>query len=279
MAPPSDDLPPLRDVIARHEIGARKSLGQHFLLDLNMCRKIVRAAGPLGDGTVVEIGPGPGGLTRALLEAGARHVVAIEKDDRCIAALTEVARAFPGRLEVLAADAMATRVEAIGSPPRRIVANLPYNISVPLVMGWMERVSEFAGFTLMFQKEVADRLAAHPGTKDYGRVSVLVQWLCEVRPLFNLSKENFTPPPKVASTVVSLAPRPRDPGHPSYAAMDAVTRAAFAQRRKMLRGTLKPLKIDLDALGINPEARAETLSVGDFLVLAAAFERAPARPS
>ncbi len=267
------DLPPLREVIARHEIGARKSLGQHFLLDLNVCRKIARAAGDLTAGCVIEIGPGPGGLTRALLEAGAAHLVAVERDRRCIAALADVAAAFPGRLTLIDGDAMAVRAGEIGTAPRRIVANLPYNISVPLVMGWLADVAPFAGFTLMFQKEVADRLAARPRTKDYGRVSVLTQWRCEVRPLFNLGKENFTPPPKVASTVVALTPRGGEAAGPSWAAMDAVTRAAFAQRRKMLRGALKSLRLDPEAVGIDPAARAEELAVADFVALADAYER------
>lgn len=268
--PSGRELPPLREVIARHDIGARKSLGQHFLLDLNICRKIARAAGDLSSGSVIEIGPGPGGLTRGLLEGGATHVVAIEKDRRCIEALAEVGAAYPGRLEIVEADAMAVDLAGIGAAPRRIVANLPYNISVPLLMGWLENVQAFAGFTLMFQKEVADRLAARPRTKDYGRVSVLVQWLCEVRPLFNLGKETFTPPPKVASTVVSLVPRTLPHPQPSWTAMDTVTRAAFSQRRKMLRGPLRALDLDASALGIDPSARAEELSVADFVTLARA---------
>ncbi len=265
-------LPPLREIIARFDLGARKSLGQHFLLDLNICRKVVRSAGPLGDDTIVEIGPGPGGLTRALLEAGARKIVAIEKDRRCIAALAEVAEAYPERLEIIEADAMEIDPRTVAPAPRRIIANLPYNVSVPLLMGWLRHAEVFSGFTLMFQKEVADRLTAVPGTKDYGRVSVIAQWLCAVRAAFNLPRESFTPPPKVASTVVNLVPRipPRTP--PSWEAVDAVTRAAFAQRRKMLRGTLKGLGLDLEALGVDPRQRAETLSVDDFLRLALSLE-------
>jgi 16S rRNA (adenine1518-N6/adenine1519-N6)-dimethyltransferase len=270
---PAVPLPPLREVLARYEIGARRSLGQHFLLDLNVCRKIARAAGDLSAGSVIEIGPGPGGLTRALLESGAAHVIAIEKDCRCIAALGEIAVAYPGRLEIVEADAMEIGVAETGRPPRRLVANLPYNVSVPLVMGWLENADRFAGFTLMFQKEVADRLAAQPRTKDYGRVSVLAQWRSEVRPLFNLGKDNFTPPPKVASTVVSLTPRRPETPQPSWRAMDAVTRAAFAHRRKVLRGPLRTLGLDASAVGIDPAMRAEELSVRDFVALAAAYER------
>ena len=268
------DLPPLGDVIRRFDLGARKSLGQHFLLDLNLCRRIARAAGDwagdLGDVTVIEIGPGPGGLTRALLESGARKVLAVEKDSRCVAALRELSAAYPGRLEVIEADALGTDVQALTSPPRRVVANLPYNIATPLLLGWLRRITDFDGLTLMFQKEVAGRLVAQPGGKAYGRLSVITQWLAEVRHEFNVSKQVFTPPPKVASSVVSVIPRPAPLAPADWQALETVTAAAFGQRRKMLRSSLKPLGLDLGALGIEPTVRAEDLSVEEFCAIARA---------
>ena len=268
------DLPPLGDVIRRFGLGARKSLGQHFLLDLNLCRRIARAsgdwAGDLGDVTVIEIGPGPGGLTRALLESGARKVLAVEKDSRCVAALRELSAAYPGRLEVIEADALGTDVQALTSPPRRVVANLPYNIATPLLLGWLRRITDFDGLTLMFQKEVAGRLVAQPGGKAYGRLSVITQWLAEVRHEFNVSKQAFTPRPKVASSVVSVIPRPAPLAPADWQALETVTAAAFGQRRKMLRSSLKPLGLDLGALGIEPTVRAEDLSVEEFCAIARA---------
>ena len=272
------DLPPLGDVIRRFDLGARKSLGQHFLLDLNLCRRIARAAGDWagdwGDVTVIEIGPGPGGLTRALLETGARKVLAVEKDSRCVAALRELSAAYPGRLEVIEADALGTDVQALTSPPRRVVANLPYNIATPLLLGWLRRITDFDGLTLMFQKEVAGRLVAQPGSKAYGRLSVITQWLAEVRHEFNVSKQVFTPPPKVASSVVSVIPRPAPLAPADWQALETVTAAAFGQRRKMLRSSLKPLGLglglDLGALGIEPTVRAEDLSVEEFCAIARA---------
>lgn len=272
------DLPPLGDVIRRFGLGARKSLGQHFLLDLNLCRRIARAsgdwAGDLGDVTVIEIGPGPGGLTRALLETGARKVLAVEKDSRCVAALRELSAAYPGRLEVIEADALGTDVQALTSPPRRVVANLPYNIATPLLLGWLRRITDFDGLTLMFQKEVAGRLVAQPGSKAYGRLSVITQWLAEVRHEFNVSKQAFTPRPKVASSVVSVIPRPAPLAPADWQALETVTAAAFGQRRKMLRSSLKPLGLglglDLGALGIEPTVRAEDLSVEEFCAIARA---------
>ena len=268
------DLPPLGDVIRRFGLGARKSLGQHFLLDLNLCRRIARTAGDWagdwGDVTVIEIGPGPGGLTRALLESGARKVLAVEKDSRCVAALRELSAAYPGRLEVIEADALGTDVQALTSPPRRIVANLPYNIATPLLLGWLRRITDFDGLTLMFQKEVAGRLVAQPGGKAYGRLSVITQWLAEVRHEFNVSKQAFTPRPKVASSVVSVIPRPAPLVPADWQALEAVTAAAFGQRRKMLRSSLKPLGLDLGTLGIEPTVRAEDLSVEEFCAIARA---------
>jgi 16S rRNA (adenine1518-N6/adenine1519-N6)-dimethyltransferase len=269
-------LPPLREVIARHGLSAKRGLGQHFLLDLNLTRRIARAAGDLAHGTVIEIGPGPGGLTRALLETGARHVVAVERDERCRPALEEIAEAFPGRLTIAMGDALAIGIGALGPPPRRIVANLPYNISTALLLRWLAEISAIASFTLMFQKEVAERLLATPRNKDYGRLSVLVQWLCEPRRLFDIPPRAFTPPPKVTSTVLQLTPRPK-PLHPaSKAALERVTAAAFGQRRKMLRQSLRaltPAAADLLAAAEIPgTARAEELTVEQFCALTRKWE-------
>ena len=264
-------LPPLREVIARHGLSARRSLGQHFLLDGNLCARIARAAGDLTACDVVEIGPGPGGLTRALLDAGARHVIAVERDKRCVAALGELADAYPGRLEVVEGDALEIDLHGLASAPRRIVANLPYNISVPLLLKGLARIDAYESLTLMFQKEVAARLAAAPGGKDYGRLSVICQWLCEVENQFNVAKTAFTPPPKVTSTVVTLTPRPV-PFAARWSDLEKITAAAFGQRRKMLRTSLKTLGIDLASIGIEPTARAEELTVEQFCTLARAAQ-------
>jgi len=277
-APAAPDLPPLRAVIARHGLAACRALGQHFLLDLNLTRRIARAAGDLSHGTVIEIGPGPGGLTRALLEVGARQVIAIERDERCRPALAELEAAFPGRLTVISADALEVDAAGLGAPPRRIVANLPYNVATPLLIQWLGAADAFAGLTLMFQKEVADRLTARPRTKDYGRLSILAQWLTEPRRLFDIPARAFTPPPKVTSTVVQLTPRPA-PSHPAERALlERVTAAAFGQRRKMLRQSLKSLTADPAALlaqaGIDETRRAEELDVGQFCALARALASA-----
>lgn len=272
---PDRPLPPLKDVIAAHGLAARKSLGQHFLFDLNLTGRIARAAGDLTRGTTIEIGPGPGGLTRALLEAGARHVVAIERDDRAIAIQQEIADAYPGRLEILAADAMTVDAAQLGEAPRRIVANLPYNISTALLIAWLRNARAFESMTLMFQKEVVDRLAAEPRSADYGRLSIITQWLCDVRPLFNIAREAFTPPPKVMSTVVALIPRAQPLAPARLETLERVTAAAFGQRRKMLRSSLKSLGDAaglLESAGITPTARAEELSVADFCALARALD-------
>ncbi|MBK1697500.1 16S rRNA (adenine(1518)-N(6)/adenine(1519)-N(6))-dimethyltransferase RsmA [Rhodovibrio salinarum] len=276
MADTPAPLPPLRETIRRHGLDARKSLGQHFLLDLNLTGKIARTAGDLSRGTTIEIGPGPGGLTRALLAEGAGHVIAVERDDRCLAALAELADAYPGRLETRAGDALETPLSHLGPPPRRVVANLPYNVSTALLTNWLSEIARdptvAETLVLMFQKEVADRLVARPGTKDYGRLSVLTQWLTDARIAFNVPKEAFTPPPKIVSSVVKLDPRPqpRAPADPTV--LQRVTAAAFNQRRKMLRGSLKPVSRDPQALcsaaGIDPTARAEALSVEEFCALA-----------
>ena len=205
MAAPA--LPPLREVIARHGLAARKSLGQNFLLDLNLTARIARAAAPLERVNVIEIGPGPGGLTRALLLAGAGHVTAIERDPRCVAALAELAEAFPGRLSIVAGDALEIDPATLAPAPRKIVANLPYNIATPLLLGWLGTATAYESLTLMFQKEVAERLAATPRSKAYGRLSVMTQWLCEVRALFDIPAKAFVPPPKVTSSVLRLTPR------------------------------------------------------------------------
>jgi 16S rRNA (adenine1518-N6/adenine1519-N6)-dimethyltransferase len=271
-------LPPLGEVIRRYRLSARKSLGQHFLLDLNLTRRIARAAGPLDQGTVIEVGSGPGGLTRALLAEGARHVVAIERDERCLEALSEIARAWPGRLEVIPGDALALDIATIGDPPRRVVANLPYNIGTALLLRWLQQINSFESLTLMFQKEVANRLLARPRSKEYGRLTVLTQWLAEVRLLFNVPAAAFTPPPRVVSSVVRITPRPQ-PLHPAErSTLERVTAAAFGQRRKMLRQSLRSLGGDpaplLQAAGVAATARAEELDVTQFCALARALDAA-----
>ncbi|WP_135076840.1 16S rRNA (adenine(1518)-N(6)/adenine(1519)-N(6))-dimethyltransferase RsmA [Terasakiella sp. SH-1] len=267
----TDNLPPLRDVIAKHDLAAKKSLGQHFLLDLNLTGRVARAAGDLSQCTVIEIGPGPGGLTRALLAEGAKKVIAIERDERPIAALQEIATAYPGRLEIIEGDALDIDPASLCDGPRKIVANLPYNISTQLVLNWLENIKAYECLTLMFQKEVADRLAAQPRTKDYGRLSVLTQWLCEVRPNFNIKPTAFTPPPKVMSTVATLVPREAPLVDVERDKLERVTQAAFGQRRKMLRASLKTLGVNGEELaksaGIEPTKRAEELSVQDFCSL------------
>jgi 16S rRNA (adenine1518-N6/adenine1519-N6)-dimethyltransferase len=280
MAETPAPLPNLRETIRQHGLDARKSLGQHFLLDLNLTAKIARTAGDLSAGTTIEIGPGPGGLTRSLLSEGARRVVAVERDERCLAALADLAAAYPGRLETRAGDALETPLADLGPPPRRVVANLPYNVSTALLTNWLEEIARDPGvvdtLVLMFQKEVADRLVAQPGTKDYGRLSVLTQWLTRARVAFNVPKEAFTPPPKIVSSVVKLDPRPHPLAPADPAILQRITAAAFNQRRKMLRGSLKAVSGDPQALcaaaGIDPTARAEALSVQDFCALARAVE-------
>ncbi len=271
-----DALPPLRDVIAAHDLGARKSLGQHFLLDLNLTAKIARAAGPLNEGTIIEIGPGPGGLTRALLSEGATNVIAVERDGRCIAALSELQSATAGRLEIRQADARDVDVSILGREPRKIVANLPYNVGTPLLIGWLSQASCFERMTLMFQREVADRIAAQPGDPAYGRLSVIANWRCRTRKLFNVPARAFTPPPNVESAVVSLSPYASLPHPASQRVLEKVTAAAFGQRRKMLRGALKTLPVDpltlLEAAAIDPTRRAETLDIAEFAALARSLE-------
>ena len=266
-----DPLPPLRQVIAEHGLAARKSLGQNFLLDLNLTRKIARMAGPLDQEDILEIGPGPGGLTRGLLMEGARRVVAVERDSRCIAALGQIADAFPDRLTVIEGDALEVDPAADLTPPIRIAANLPYNIGTELLTRWLD-VPDWPPFwtsmTLMFQREVAQRITAEPGTKAYGRLSILAQWRCDVRIVMDLPPQAFTPPPKVASAVVRLDAR-AEPHFPADAGnLAALTRAGFGQRRKMLRSSLKSLSGDIEktlkAAGIEPTARAENVDLESF---------------
>ena len=251
-------------------MAARKSLGQHFLLDANLTARIARAAGDLEHSDVIEVGPGPGGLTRALLARGAKHVFAIERDARCVAALHDLATAFPGRLEVIEGDALKVDATSLGARPRRIVANLPYNIATVLLIGWLKDAPAFDGMTLMFQTEVAERITAKPGTKAYGRLSVMAQWLCQARIEFNIDRRAFTPPPKVASSVVTLTPRPAPLAPATWTELEAVTAAAFNQRRKMLRSSLRAFGFDFASLGIASDARAEELSVEQFCALARA---------
>ena len=265
------ELLPLRDIIRRFDLKARKSLGQHFLLDENLTARIARHAGALKDMNIIEIGPGPGGLTRALLEQGAKSVTAIEKDRRCVGALQHLVDAYPDRLRVVEADALNFDPTAVPGP-RKIVSNLPYNIAVPLLIKWLSVINALDGLVIMIQKEVAGRLAAAPGSKVYGRLSVITQWLCEVTVAFDVDRRAFTPPPKVASSIAVLTPRAEPLAPARWKDLETVAAAAFNQRRKMLRASLKALKFDFEALGIAPTARAEELDVADFCRLARALE-------
>lgn len=276
-----DGLPPLREVIRAAGLSAKKSLGQNFLLDLNLTRRIARAAGPLEGVSVVEVGPGPGGLTRALLMEGAGKVVAIERDERCLGPLQDIAAAYPGRLEIVSADARDVdfAVLPVGAPAR-LVANLPYSVGTPLLIGWLKSdpwPPWFDSLVLMFQREVADRIVAAPGGKDYGRLAVLSQWRTDPRILFSLPPDAFTPKPKVASAVVKLVPRERPDPSCDIGVLERVTAAAFGQRRKMLRASLKQVTPDPEALltglGLDPRARAETLQISDFCRIANALEK------
>lgn len=276
-----DDLPPLRDVIRRHDLRAKKSLGQNFLLDLNLTARIARAAAPLDDATIIEIGPGPGGLTRALLAEGAKRVIAIERDERAIAALHEIEAHYPGRLTVISGDALDFDPRShLDRGPVRIVANLPYNIATPLLIGWLTADPLwYDQMVLMFQREVAERLVAAPGSKTYGRLSVLTGWRTQAKILFDVAPSAFVPAPKVTSSVVRLTPRAK-PEPCDASVLQRVTEAAFGQRRKMLRQSLKPLGGDpsvlLEAAGIEPTERAEQIPVDGFVRLARAVS---ARPS
>jgi 16S rRNA (adenine1518-N6/adenine1519-N6)-dimethyltransferase len=268
-----DGLPPLREVIRQHGLAAKKSLGQNFLLDLNLTGKIARSAGELSGSTVMEIGPGPGGLTRALLSSGAAKVVAVERDERCIAALDEIAAHYPGRLEIVAADALQADLAVLAGDERpvRIVANLPYNIGTELLIRWLtaEWPPFYSSMTLMFQREVAERIVASPGDRAYGRLGVLAGWRTDAKILFDVPPQAFTPPPKVTSSVVQFVPR-EHPIEADLRTLENVTRAAFGQRRKMLRQSLKPLGGEalLATAGIDGARRAETLSIAEFVSLA-----------
>ncbi|MFC0407303.1 16S rRNA (adenine(1518)-N(6)/adenine(1519)-N(6))-dimethyltransferase RsmA [Roseomonas elaeocarpi] len=267
-------LPSLRDTVARHGLDARKSLGQHFLLDQSICARVAGQAGDLAGRHVVEVGPGPGGLTRALVESAAAHVTAIELDRRAIAALAELQAARPGRLTVIEGDALRVDAAAITEAPRVVVSNLPYNVGTALLVHWLEEAERWESLTLMFQQEVAARIVAAPDTEGYGRLSVLSQWRCEARMVLTLPPGAFSPPPKVWSAVVHLRPRAQQPEPALAAAMGRLTAAAFGQRRKMLRGSLKSLgqaEALLEGAGIEPTRRAETLSVAEFEILARAL--------
>ena len=269
----ADGLPPLREVIDRHDLRAKRSLGQNFLLDLNLTGKIARTAGDLSQTTIIEVGPGPGGLTRALLMHGAQRVIAIERDERCLAALAEVADHYPGRLDVIPGDALKTDFQSLGSGgPTRIVANLPYNIGTELLVRWLTGPAWppfYESMTLMFQREVAERIVAPPASDAYGRLGVLAGWRTEARIAFDVPPQAFTPAPKVTSSVVHLVPRPA-PLPAEVTKLARVTEAAFGQRRKMLRQSLKSLGGErlLAAVGIDGTRRAETLNIEEFVGLA-----------
>jgi 16S rRNA (adenine1518-N6/adenine1519-N6)-dimethyltransferase len=276
-----DDLPPLREVVRTHGLMARKSLGQNFLFDLNLTSRIARSAGPLEDATVIEVGPGPGGLTRAILAAGAKKVIAIERDTRCMPALAEIAAHYPGRLEVIEADALEFDPRPlVGDGMVRIIANLPYNVGTALLTGWLTGEAWppwWSSLTLMFQREVAERIVAtEDDPKDYGRLGVLCGWRTEARILFDVPPSAFVPPPKITSSVVHLTPRPA-PLSCRIGALEAVTRAAFGQRRKMLRQSLKSLTPDpaaiIAAAGLEETTRAENVPVEGYVALANAFDQ------
>lgn len=277
-----DDLPPLRDVIATHGIAAKKALGQNFLLDLNLTARIARAAGDLTGCDVIEVGPGPGGLTRGLLASGARHVLAIEKDARCLPALDQIAARYPGRLTVIEGDALDVDPLAHLTPPIRICANLPYNVGTELLVRWLtppDWPPFWTSLTLMFQREVAERITAQPGGKAYGRLAILAQWRCDARIVLDLPPQAFTPPPEVSSAVVHLTalPAPRYPANP--ATLSRVVAAAFNQRRKMLRAALKGVAPDIEdhlrAAGIAPTERAEQVGIAGFCALARSLDGQP----
>ena len=272
-----DSLPPLREVIAEHGLRARKELGQNFLLDLNLTARIARVAGPLEGVRVIEVGPGPGGLTRALLAEGAREVIAIERDARALPALAQIADAYPGRLTVISGDAMEMDYRALADGKTRIIANLPYNIATPLLTGWLTLdpwPSFFESLTLMFQREVAERICARPGEDPYGRLGVLAGWRTEARIAFNVGRQAFVPPPNVTSAVVHLVPKPIG-NDVTVKNLEHITRAAFGQRRKMVRQSLKAAGVPVDgqlaAGGLKGDERAEELPIEAFLAMARAL--------
>ncbi|MDB5734757.1 MAG: Ribosomal small subunit methyltransferase [Alphaproteobacteria bacterium] len=271
-----DGLPPLRDVIAAYDLAPRKSLGQNFLFDLNLTRRIARAAGANEGGTFYEVGPGPGGLTRALLAEGADRIIAVERDARCLPALAEIAAAWPGRLDVISDDALALDEAAILPRGVRIAANLPYNVGTAILIKWLtvpDWPPVWASLTLMFQKEVAQRLVAQPSTEHYGRLSVLAQWRCTAKILFDVNRGAFVPPPNVTSSIVRLEPRNEPLAPCRLSDLEKITAASFGQRRKMLRQSLKPLGGEtlIAAAGIDPTARPEDLTIPQFAALARAL--------
>lgn len=272
-------LPPLREVIAENNLRAEKKFGQNFLLDLNLTDKIVRAAGDLSSCNVFEIGPGPGGLTRSLLGSDLEKLTAIEFDPRAVTALQSLQEAAGKRLELIEDDALEADLCKLGAPPRAIVANLPYNIATPLLVGWLKQIRQdknnFRSMTLMFQKEVAQRITAARGDKNYGRLAVMAQWLCHAKLSFDVPASAFTPPPKVTSSIVHLRPKNLDADAPSFEAVEKVTAAAFGQRRKMIRSSLKFYQQYFEKLGLNETARAEELEISDFINLAKAAENKP----
>ena len=267
------EWPTLRDVIARFDLRADKSLGQHFLLDGNLLDKIRRCAEPLAGLNVIEIGPGPGGLTRALLTSDAHHVTALELDPRAVAAIRALAETRPGRLTVIEGDALKADLPALVPGPRAIVANLPYNVGTPMLLRWLAQAREYQAMTLMFQLEVAERIVAAPNSGAYGRLSVISQWICDAAIMMQVPASAFAPPPKIESAVVRLVPKPVQPDQTLFMTMERLTAAAFGQRRKMLRGALRGIGGEalLAQAGIAPERRAETLSVAEFELLAQAL--------
>ncbi|AQU86884.1 16S rRNA (adenine(1518)-N(6)/adenine(1519)-N(6))-dimethyltransferase [Komagataeibacter nataicola] len=259
-------LEPLRDTIARHGLDARKALGQHFLLDPGITARIAALAGDLAGQHVVEVGPGPGGLTRALLDTKAASIIAVEVDPRAVAVITELAAHAPERLQIIEADAMRRDLTTLCPAPRQIIANLPYNVGTPLLVGWLRQASAWSRLTLMFQQEVAERICAAPGSDHYGRLGVLAQWTCRCGVMMHIPPGAFSPPPKVHSAVVGLIPHAQQPDAALFRAMEQVTAAAFGQRRKMLRGALKSIGGEalLAEAGIEGSRRAETLEIADF---------------
>lgn len=267
----------MRDIIKHYDLQAKKSLGQNFLFDLNLTAKIVRYAGDISKGTVFEIGPGPGALTRAIVASNAKEIIAIDPDTRCLHALEDyLLPSAGGRLQLIEGDALKLNLHEMGEKPRKIIANLPYNVGTPLLFSWLEHIEKFAGFTLMFQKEVVDRIIAKPKNKLYGRLSVMTQSICYTEKCFDIPPTAFFPPPKVTSSVVSIIPRKEPLLQSSYKALEQVTKAAFGQRRKVLRSSLKSLFKQpvetLQQLGINDGARAEELTIEQFCILAKQLE-------
>jgi 16S rRNA (adenine1518-N6/adenine1519-N6)-dimethyltransferase len=273
-----ENLPTLKETLKKYELWPDKRYGQNFLLDQNITDKIARLAGPYAQGTVIEVGPGPGGLTRSLLNAGAKQVIAIELDTRCVNALSELEEASEGRLTIISQDALEVNCAVLGDAPRKIVANLPYNVATPLLIHWLKNIHAFESLTLMFQKEVADRLMAAPRSPAYGRLSVMTQKSAYIGNLFDLPPEAFYPAPKVTSSVVQLKPKPETMSPEYWKAFEFVVKVSFAQRRKMLRSNLKELQMPdlgdvLHSIGIEPTSRAEELTVEDFTALTDAYMR------